>query len=313
MIDGATSENGVVMTLETGLVVAGYLTMLGVLIVATVVSAKRRKQRGTSIWDSPAKQPGVSANWKWLAIALAAWALFSGGRFYTFTDEIRFTTVNSEGDEVAHVVELPSNGAMVKARFVLPDGSPAAGGLAHVHYQTPTHGVNLYQQLAASDDNGNLITTHFEEWHSSSRVLGETAYELEFIYKDADSNALYVHKQRFEPEGQRLFDLGEIKLGDHGFDLTINLFVNGEPYDGRTRVKLNRHLPNLWGSLTGKGGTLRIVGLPTPEEGGDSQLRLHVELLDVTYAGGRHATTDIMLDADQTERKAVINENIRKD
>lgn len=302
------------MSIEAGLVLTGYFVFVGILFALTLVSAKRHKQRGTSIWDPPPKQPGVSANWKWLAIGLAGWALFSGGRFYTFTDEVRFETVNVDGDSVTHVVNLPNNGAIVKARFVLPDGRPAAGGLAHVHYLTPTHRVNLYQQLAASDDNGNLAITHFEEWYTTPGVDSATAYRLEFIYKDPVSNALYVHKQRFDPEGQRLFDLGEIKLGDTGHDLTFHFYLNGEPYMGRAIIRNWDSYSEFAPRLTGTGSTYRILGIPTVEEGGRTQLSFEVELLDAHYKDGRNLKRTMLVEAGtKLERTAVVVEHFRED
>ena len=94
------------MSIEAGLVLTGSFVFVGILFALTLVSAKRQKQRGTSIWDPPPKQSGVSANWKWLAIGLAAWALFSGGRFFTFSDQVAVQTIDANGDKKLSKEEL---------------------------------------------------------------------------------------------------------------------------------------------------------------------------------------------------------------
>lgn len=300
---------------EVNVPVIAYVGVLVLLVALTVFQVVRHKKRGTSIWETPAKQAGVDAKWKWLALGLAAWALFSGGRFFTVTRDVQFTTTAADGSVSNHEVQLPYNGAAVKARFVLPDGSPARGGLAHVEHNTPKPGGSYeFSRFSATDEDGNVLVSYYEEWISTFKVSEPTPYTLRFMYKDDLSNTVYLYETQIPAEGERLRDVGDIKLGEKGHDLTFKLYLNGEPYTGRAIIRGWDALSPFAPRLTGAGHTYRIVGIPTVEEGGPSQLPFNIELLDAQYPNGGNVKGLVLLEAGKKlERVAVITENFRVD
>ncbi|MCZ7606125.1 MAG: hypothetical protein M5U25_08625 [Planctomycetota bacterium] len=294
------------------------LACLGLLVLLVAVSLfqiARPKKPGTTNWETPAKQSGTDAKWKWLALGLAGWALFSGGRFFSFTNDVEFTSTSADGSVRTHEVQLPHNGAAVKARFLLPDGSPAQGGLAHVERNTPKLGGSYeFSRFSAADESGTVLVSHYEEWLSTFKVAEPTPYTVRFMYRDDLSNTVYLYENQLPADGERLRDIGDIKLGETGHDLTFKLYLNGEPYTGRATIRGWDSESPFAPRLTGTGDTYRIVGIPTVEEGGKHQLSFNIQLLDARYPNGANVSRLILLEAGKKlERVAVITENFRID
>ena len=304
MIKSASTETGDVMSIEAGLVLTGSFVFVGILFALTLVSAKRQKQRGTSIWDPPPKQSGVSANWKWLAIGLAAWALFSGGRFFTFSDQVAVQTIDANGDKIHYEISVPHSHRVLKARFVLPNGQPAESAVVELDRHSNQAGMRRsYDTLASTDSGGNLIVRSFDDEGAKS------TFDLYVAYRDATDNTLYQHHARLDFADHKLLDLGQITLGSEGHELRLRLFFHGEPYHGRAVISSWENRSSFGLRLTGTGPDYRIVGLrPVVSD----NRTLQVELLDAQYEHGRSVSQIVVLSADDfVDGKADITVNLR--